>query len=169
RPGRVAAAPNPGAHARRAGAIRHLLLLASLLAAVLAVLAVRLPGCTAPPGWRFPGLFAPPSAFEDEHPQAAADPVPQTVQSWEADKNKVIDDLLARRLTLPQAVARFREINNQIPHYPWHIIEDRDPRRTPEENVGRWVIDWIRSTLAERGQDTALADPLQPQLHCPLQ
>jgi hypothetical protein len=132
-----------------------MLLLASLLAVVLAVLAIWLPGCT---------LLE--TVPEEEARALALDQIRQTMQPWTAAKIQVIDELQARRLTLPQAVARFRAINDQVPYYPWHFIERQDPSRTAEENVARWVIGWIRLTLQERGQDTALADRLEAELQC---
>jgi hypothetical protein len=68
-------------------------------------------------------------------------------------KKVVIDDLLAKRLTLHEATEAFRQADEAISSDPDGFIA---PYRTPqtEEEVRRQVIAWTASELAEGPQQT---------------
>jgi hypothetical protein len=87
-------------------------------------------------------------------------------------KARTIADLLARRLTFPEAVARFRELDTGV-REDWKAHE-RDAEYggcTEDERVRRSVIAWARAALREQPEGAKVLAGLEAeareQLRCP--
>jgi hypothetical protein len=59
-------------------------------------------------------------------------------------KDQVVKDLIGRRLTLFEAAAEFRRLNEE---YPQGVFKDSVPGVTEEERLCRQVIVWVRVHL----------------------
>jgi hypothetical protein len=59
-------------------------------------------------------------------------------------KQAAADDVLAGRLTLLQAAARFRDLNRQPPEFHWELFRAQTPGMSDDERHCRAVIDLIR-------------------------
>jgi hypothetical protein len=138
-----------------------------LLAMVLAVLARGLPRGTNPLGRNGPSLFGLQKRLEEEDARTVLiTRKQQALLRGMQEKNRIIDELIARRLPLAEAVARFKEVSDPIPGYHRDLIRNHYQGGTPEESIGRWVVEGVRAKLEERGQDPALADRLEAELQC---
>lgn len=69
-------------------------------------------------------------------------------------KARVVDELIDGRLTLFEAAALFRRLNDPSPASAAHLARDC-PGDSEEERLCRQVIAWVRVTLPQRPADVA--------------
>ena len=74
--------------------------------------------------------------------------VMRVIERIEEAKHGVVRDLLAERLTLPEAAARFRDLDREQPGFNWVAFRRTYPCDTDDERHCREVLAWVR--CAER-------------------
>ena len=72
----------------------------------------------------------------------------RVIERIEEAKHGVVRDLLAGRLTLPEAAARFRDLDREQPGFNWVAFRRTYPCDTDDERHCREVLAWVR--CAER-------------------
>src|SRR5437667_6734677 len=94
---------------------------------------------------------------EDECPTSTAgDPAFGIILENIQAKDVIARDLLADRLALAEAVARFRTLDSRRPpHLPMRLADESGA--TVEERYAGYVVNWARSVLwGQPGRDAAL-------------
>jgi hypothetical protein len=81
-------------------------------------------------------------------------------------KNQVIQDVVNHKLTLREAAARFKALNEACPEYDWDTFRRAFPGSTDEERHCRQVLAAVRLTVEG---DRARANLLLKQLEAELQ
>jgi chorismate mutase len=71
----------------------------------------------------------------------------QMIQQNLADRNQVVADLLSSRITLWDAAARFKALNEQCPKFSWIQFTSSHPGRTEEERHSHQVLTSVRERL----------------------
>ena len=85
----------------------------------------------------------------------------RVIERIEEAKHGVVRDLLAGRLTLPEAAARFRDLDREQPGFNWVAFRRAYPCDTDDERHCREVLAWARragpatSPVAARSADRA--------------
>ncbi|MFL5242205.1 MAG: hypothetical protein ACJ8FY_08860 [Gemmataceae bacterium] len=79
-------------------------------------------------------------------------------------KKRVIDEVLAERLTLQEAAARFRTLNQLCPEYDWERFRIVFPGRDDDERHCRQVIYSLRQEIHNRPAAYKLLARLESQL-----
>ena len=81
-------------------------------------------------------------------------------------KAGVILEVLQGRLTLPEAAARFRDLNDQLPAFNWEQFRQAYPGRSDDERHCQQVIQFVRNEVQARGAaDLAPVARLEAELH----
>jgi hypothetical protein len=116
------------------------------------------------PLWDLPGLAREICQIN----QRGAELERQETAYWRrhAARQQVVYDLIAQRLTLLKAAARFRELNAEAGAYGERLIA-HCPGRTEEERLCRQVMCWAEGEL--RGQSPGLAEQVAARLGAELQ
>jgi hypothetical protein len=63
-------------------------------------------------------------------------------------RQAVLADLVARRLTLREAAARFRDLAQDTPDYPWYLLRASFPGPTDDERFCHQVIRHVQSYVS---------------------
>ena len=95
---------------------------------------------------------------EDECPRSTAgDPALEIIVENIQAKDAIARDLVAERLSLAEAIARFRALDSRRPpHLPIRLPDESGA--TVEQHYAVYVINWARSVLSERpGGEAACA------------
>jgi hypothetical protein len=113
--------------------------------------------------WKVPG----------DQPAAAPDPEAPGAEELErdrklvlacnAERQRITDDVIARRLTLREAAACFLAVNERLSGWLRPKTEPY-PGRSPEERACRQVIAYVDSTLQNRAGHGELMSDLRAQL-----
>jgi hypothetical protein len=70
-------------------------------------------------------------------------------------RDEVVRDLQARRITLLEAAARFRQLDHTKPDFNWEAFRQCHPGRCDDERHCRHVIAWAKSALSTRPSEAA--------------
>jgi hypothetical protein len=134
------------------------ILWATLLAA-LAACGLTLTVCRNGDFWSLPG----PDGGPDE--QAPAD-VCRDVLRRLLEKQRLAGEVIEGRLSLTEAAAAFRHLDEQPPAFNWSDFRRTYPGATDDERHCRAVIVFVRAQLQIRpGADPALLGRLEAELH----
>jgi hypothetical protein len=82
-----------------------------------------------------------------------------------AEKRALASAVIAGRLPLVQAAARFRDLNAQPPAFPWEAFRSTYPGDSDDERHGREVLEFVRQEVQQRpGADPAVVGRLEAEL-----
>jgi hypothetical protein len=84
-------------------------------------------------------------------------------------KYAVAQQVLAGRLKLLEAAARFRDLQNAVPQYDWAMFRERYPGQSDEERHCQAVIGFVEQEAQARGTDPGVVEELQVELRSRLQ
>jgi hypothetical protein len=114
------------------------------------------------------GFWATPSS-EDRASSPAAEEVAGVIRRIDA-KEELGREVVAGRLALVDAAARFRELDEQPPKFHYEEFRDSHPGMTDDECRCREVILFLRSMLAARGErDSPVVSRLEEELQAHLE
>jgi hypothetical protein len=133
-----------------------------LRAGALAVLAAC---CAALALSRGPGFWGAPD-FDDARPGAddqEQDEFIRALQRRAAEKDRLAAQVADGRLALPDAAARFRDLDRQPPPFCWDQFRSSYPGRSDEERHCREVIKYVR-VLVGGPAGAAVAGRLEAEL-----
>jgi hypothetical protein len=139
------------------------LLRQTLGAGLLAVLAAC---CLALALSRGTDSWAPP-ALDGTDPDAGdreLDELSRAVQRRTAEKERMAAQVAEGRLTLPDAAARFRDLDRQPPPFYWDQFRHEYPGRSDEERHCREVISYVRALQDGPDRGAAVAARLEAEL-----
>jgi hypothetical protein len=123
----------------------------------LAVALTRDTNCSGAPGAGDAGPEAPPDQAVQNLCEAA--------DRRSAEKRALARAVLAGRLPLPQAAARFRDLNAQPPAFPWEAFRQTYAGDSDDERHGREVLQFVRREVQQRpGADSAVVGRLEAEL-----
>jgi hypothetical protein len=95
----------------------------------------------------------------------APDPDVKRIRQRLLHKKELAREVIAGRLTLLQAAARFRDLDRQPPRFYWSAFQVGYPGATDEERHCREVIRYVRMGLLDQpAKRTDLADHLETEL-----
>jgi hypothetical protein len=82
-----------------------------------------------------------------------------------AEKRALARAVIAGRLSLLQAAARFRDLNARPPAFPWEAFRQTYPGDSDDERHGREVIQFVRQEVQLRpGAGPAMVGRLEAEL-----
>ena len=80
-------------------------------------------------------------------------------------KEQVAQEVAEGRLTLAEAAARFRDMNQQLPAFAWDTFRQAYPGRSDDERHCRQVIEFVRAQVQALSMaDRAVAGRLEAEL-----
>jgi hypothetical protein len=111
--------------------------------------------------WELPGLLS--RVEQERQREASLNLDAANLQDLIQRKEEVLTELLAGRLTLAQATARFRGLVSSSEGF-WCYVRLAHPALPEAESVGRYLIDWAGQRLAERPERTRVLARLRAEL-----
>jgi hypothetical protein len=113
-------------------------------------------------GWGVAGLSdsMQQERLRGEYLQERLDSVNATLRARQA----VVDELLAGRLTLLEAAARYRDLDEKEPGFNWEHFRLYYDCGSDEERFCRQVIDFVRAHFEDPERAAAAAAPLEGEL-----
>lgn len=79
----------------------------------------------------------------------------ERILRWQEQMGEVVRAVIASRITLLEAAARFRELDRQLPEFNWEMFRQAYPGSSDAERHCRHVIASAEAELCRRPQEAA--------------
>jgi hypothetical protein len=105
--------------------------------------------------------------FENREPRTEpADLQLERIAHCTTERQFIARELIAGRLTLHEAIDRFRILSQNNPDYSWTLFQAAHPGATDDERLGHQVISYVKSELSDHPELAAeIVARLEGQLY----
>jgi hypothetical protein len=79
----------------------------------------------------------------------------QRISEATSGRQFIAHELIAGRLTLQEAIARFRLVSQNNPDYSWQLFQVAHSGATEDERLGHQVIAYVKSELSDYPESAA--------------